>query len=357
MNNPFKKKFVQNIPVFLCAIFAAFVISEGVLRFLSVDPGTIGWAAQYFCISEDAGKIMKPRIEGFQFGHIEMKANEMGYRDDSWDQKKGVFRLMLLGDSLGFGWGCPFEKTAGQVLEQKSESAVFNLSIPGDGPTDYYRRYQRHKTQIQPDIVVLLTYVNDYFMGSGSVTAPSKETISQRQEQPFCRPYMGDRWKILNYSYLLRLLNQWRLAHEVTLNPWSSRKELIRKSFTEDVRFFTSLEAQGNASFDILSQLIQDIQKDGVKILLGYIPPAYAVESEILSEVGGVFNLKPGDLKYNFLEDRLKGFSNQLGVSFLSFTRVLRESEETLYFKSDFHLNEKGQELVGKKLAEVIHEL
>ena len=93
--------------------------------------------------------------------------NAMGFRDDKEfsapirDTKKA--RVMVLGDSFVWGVGVSAKQNITTYLQSRLGDGfeVYNLAIPGYGISQMYATYQRFKTIIDPDIVVLLFIDNN----------------------------------------------------------------------------------------------------------------------------------------------------------------------------------------------------
>ncbi len=52
---------------------------------------------------------------------VEVKVNSKGLREYEYDYEKppNTYRILVLGDSITFGWGVAFEKTYSKILEKK----------------------------------------------------------------------------------------------------------------------------------------------------------------------------------------------------------------------------------------------
>lgn len=123
---------------------------------------------------------------------FKVRINEEGTRGDRFKTKKpsNTTRILIVGDSVTFGWGVNGSETYPSILEQKLESElperdieVINAGVPGTGVKDFYL-YLKHKgLKYQPDIVVTsFTNVN---------WRSNKESYSQhkRAEEKVKREY------------------------------------------------------------------------------------------------------------------------------------------------------------------------
>ncbi len=99
---------------------------------------------------------------------VDIALNEHGMRDPPRRQAKGAgdFRIMMLGDSLTFGWGVEAEETFSRRLERRLREKNPRIEIlnTGVGNTNtpmqaaYFAAKGRH---FAPDLVILNTFIND----------------------------------------------------------------------------------------------------------------------------------------------------------------------------------------------------
>ncbi|MBF0446326.1 MAG: hypothetical protein HQL68_12130 [Magnetococcales bacterium] len=91
--------------------------------------------------------------------------NSLGYRGKLHGQNHtpGVFRIVLLGDSVGFGWGVDDQQTYGARLETiLPEVEVINLAVSGYGTDQELLRLKSEGINFQPDLVILHVVDNDF---------------------------------------------------------------------------------------------------------------------------------------------------------------------------------------------------
>jgi hypothetical protein len=95
-------------------------------------------------------------------------ANSHGWRDvdRSFEKPQGVFRILILGDSVTFGYIVPAEKVFTRVLEKRlrAEGAnveVLNVSYSGWGTHQQYEALKNHGIRYKPDLVIFNATAND----------------------------------------------------------------------------------------------------------------------------------------------------------------------------------------------------
>ena len=102
--------------------------------------------------------------------------------------------LVVLGDSIAYGWGLPYEQSFPAVLEglltrdtaAKGAWRVINAGVPGDTALMGCARYARDVTPFAPQIVVLCFGLNDAALRRTQFDA-QRERLWQAQHCPWMR--------------------------------------------------------------------------------------------------------------------------------------------------------------------------
>lgn len=115
---------------------------------------------------------MRPGAAGrfHESGDVHYRVNADGFRDREYAQAKpdGVFRIIILGDSVAFGWGVDQADTFTERLEAKLSQQlpepkieVLNLGISGYNPYTQARLLEDVGVRYQPDLVIVQFCIND----------------------------------------------------------------------------------------------------------------------------------------------------------------------------------------------------
>jgi len=118
---------------------------------------TLGWTA-----IEGASK--RHRDRGGQF-EVTYDINANGFRGPEYPLARtpATYRIVVIGDSNGFGWGVPWERTFSGILDRELEDAeVINLALAGYGLDQSYLRFQAEGAAYAPDLVVIQSTANDF---------------------------------------------------------------------------------------------------------------------------------------------------------------------------------------------------
>ncbi len=94
----------------------------------------------------------------------DIRTNAHGHRGPEYTLSKpeGTLRIMILGDSFGYGLGLPYEKTLAAILaEELNGVEILNTSVPGYATTQEYLAFKRDCMDFDPDLVIIMFCPND----------------------------------------------------------------------------------------------------------------------------------------------------------------------------------------------------
>jgi lysophospholipase L1-like esterase len=116
---------------------------------------------------------------------VEVSTNELGLRDRSIGKKPaGELRILLLGDSVTFGWGVPVEATFGRKLETLLAAELARPVRTVNAGVGSYNTVQEHAflainaDVIEADLVVLVYVDNDIEPTGGAFDPWSQRALS-----------------------------------------------------------------------------------------------------------------------------------------------------------------------------------
>ena len=179
--------------------------------------------------------------ERYTWGHL-VKNNQYGFRERNFDSPKpsGIYRIMVLGDSLTWGAGLAPEERYTAIAENLLNKTfndrkfeILNFGISG-GPTirerDILRQY---KDIVTPDLIVVGFFLNDpqprgqdYSVERENLENSTIGRIVQRM-QVFLRDvrllYLAERLKVAFYNLAMKagMIPDWQTALQRTYEPQS----------------------------------------------------------------------------------------------------------------------------------------
>jgi len=112
---------------------------------------------------------------------IYYKINQAGFRDDEFtrpnDKQTNEYRIVVLGDSVAWGWGVEMPQAWPQQLERQLSSAmpdkqvvVYNLAVNGYSTPQEVRVMEKIGFSYQPDLVILNYVLNDPEVEDGGLS-------------------------------------------------------------------------------------------------------------------------------------------------------------------------------------------
>jgi len=137
------KKLITNLIFLGITVFILFLLLEGSFRLFntcSLDSKRAGNLFSFIQESDNPSLIfeLKPNAGGY-LSEQYVRINSLGFRGPEYSISKSddVFRVIVLGESITFGWGVSENETFQEVLsknleeELDKEVEVFNLGVPG----------------------------------------------------------------------------------------------------------------------------------------------------------------------------------------------------------------------------------
>jgi lysophospholipase L1-like esterase len=248
--------------------------------------GLVEWGARVFLPPEVrsfkpiyvadplGGYTLKPHLSEYALGAM-VDVNAWGHRGPEWSPApaEGALRVALLGDSLAFGFGIPFEQTVGEVLagalqERGGRSAeVLNFGVPGLNSEQESALLERRVLGFAPDVVIVLLCGNDHEpafavdaqgwlvpgvdRGEGG-GAPS-DSAGDDGASGDVAPARSSRWGLLRNSAALLWANftwkQWMTMRSLPGDEVSMRPEVVPGPVSAELeaRVLTPLRAMAEA--------------------------------------------------------------------------------------------------------------
>ncbi len=112
---------------------------------------------------------------------VKVTINSAGFRDDEFPNPVASRsrRILLLGDSIAWGWGVAMEKVFPQVLEKllrekeragEAPTIVYNFGVDGYSTEQELRLLQTRGYALEPDLIVILYALNDPDTNDGGLS-------------------------------------------------------------------------------------------------------------------------------------------------------------------------------------------
>lgn len=160
-----------------------------------------------------AGYRFKPNLSVYAFG-AQLDTNSLGCRGHEWPKEKpsGTWRIVLIGDSIAFGFGVEFADTVGELLakmvtdQTNVPCEVLNFGVPGYNSVQELAVLETQALDFRPDLVLVMVSSNDHqdrlwvdpegFLHWGETGQAHTRVESEQVPRQ-------DRWGVLRHSAFL----------------------------------------------------------------------------------------------------------------------------------------------------------
>lgn len=265
------------------------------------------------------GHEHRPNTAGTYMG-VPVSINSMGLRDNEYALAKpdGQVRVLMLGDSLTFGWGAPVEGTTSKALERLlnaeggTQYQVINTGVGNTNTAMQTAYFLNRGHQFQPDVVVL-----NYFINDAEKTPEKKENFLTSFS--YAAVFLAGRLDILERTYFGKA--DWRQYYRDLYRPDAAGWQATQESFARLAAF---------------------CRERGIKLMIVNYPELHELES------------------YPFVEvtDAVGRLAAAQGLPFLDLLAAVRaEAPQSLWVTpTDSHPNSKAAELFAAAIAGQLRE-
>jgi len=362
-----------NLLVLLVSVLIAAAVAEIVLAHFFPQPTmdrVLADAPRIFSESDLLPYDLTPNSEGTHVTRefeTPVRINSLGYRDDEFEAaKSGRFRILAIGDSFTFGYGCTADEAYPNVIEARLNDAlgpgrveVINAGFAAcNYPDTYYLYLKERGLALDPDLILVGLFVGndlDHDL-AGEHTWPRVDDagLPLKIENTLFRvddgywvsrtPLLRYRLPVVRNSHLAQVLisalkRARPSAPTVLFNRWMYRRDYTDR--TEDAvdRVATLIAATADLA-----------EERGIPIVFVIIPAREQVHPERYDFSRHAFMAghdleKPQRVLRRLLEDR--------GLVSLDLLPAVRGASEegSLYYDLDQHWNSRGQALAGEAIA------
>lgn len=407
-----KKKYLYNAVLLISSLFLSLAIGEIVVRafygiilggpayhklFMEYDP-LLGWKK----IPNNVGKHTT-----FEYSITE-RINSKGVRgpEHSYDKKKNVYRILILGDSFAEGYTVNFNELfseqLGKYLAGKKRKTIFeviNMGTGGYSTDQELLLFQNEGKKYRPNLTILMFCDNDvwynnqsrYWRGykplfrldkSGGIRLTNipvpRLNNTYGTEENSSKNYFNTIKRYLDKkSYLYRLVREriettpflYRLAIELQLtkvsqkiSPNSNNTIYIPDEFRVYERTENNIILEAwRITEKLIIKLQEEINEIGGQFLLFYIPNKPSVYGDDWKKMKIQYSISNQNWNIRQIRDKLRTICKKNGIAFLDSSDAFSVKSEQLniegkrlYFKKDGHWNKNGHEFVGEILAQYI---
>lgn len=298
------------------------------------------------------------------FSGVPVVINRYGLRGDeiAIAKKPNTVRILVVGDSITFGYGIPVESTYAKVLERllnteaagKMQYEVLNAGTLGGSLTDYHHLLTQKAETLQPDIVLVGLNLNDIvvYTEKGAVSDVGAQWHSGRlawtkrlsrfllqhsQLYVFC----FGRFKSSMYFSGVLDVNKARGMNFVTLTPPSAYQKEAWES-----------------SFRMLTKIAAFCRERGYRLVVVVFPLEMQLSAEELQFYREKYHLHLGpEALSGEPQQRLRDFAAKTGITLVDLLPAYRAlNPEDLYLRNamvradPYHPSVKGNQVAAEEI-------
>jgi len=260
--------------------------------------------------------------------HVAINSKGLRDRERSYDKPAGIFRIVVMGDSMVFGSGgveVPDRFT--DILERSTENVeVINMGVPGYGADQEYLYLKTEAFKYHPDLVVFCAFFNDFDESFSAINPGSgrpKGYFSLSAGQlVFHSPSFSMFYKLSQDTYLLGLA-------DVALRKISGayRRLYRRPGLVLDP------EARLATFTRLYTSAAELCRQHGSEFVILYLPYPGQVSTiniqQVMDDLAATDNIRTLDLMD---------------------TMQRAQAVSPAYFRNDIHLNKYGHQVVANAL-------
>ena len=360
------KRFVKSFALLVISSSFTLLLVEGLLHLV---PELLPVEIQQALSSKgrahpEIGNLPEPNSSGIivtRDFESPYKVDENGFRNTgNWPDEADI---VVIGDSLVFGYGVDADQAWPQLLSQQTGTDVLNLGLIGASPQQYRRIYEAFARPLKPAVVVVGFFARNDFWDADMYASWESSGVggnylewrgfgrptAEQYDDPLYRTFYAVRKR----SYVLALiklgrdaLSGKRTATPTELTTATGSKMLLHG---DDYTLKTLLSEPGSETFElVISELLQirDAARDDGSRLVVLLQPA---KEEVYREAENA----PLPDATAALRRRLQ----QLEIEYIDAAPALQELAQDsapLYFPTDGHPNADGYAVFAKLVADYL---
>ena len=312
-------------------------------------------------------------VENIPYGHatfigVPVSINREGIRGDEISRPKPphITRLLVVGDSITFGYGIPIQDTYAKVLERRLNEAspdnrsyeVLNGGTLGASLSDYLHFLNQKAESLQPDIVLIGLCLNDILVYSDSGAILEGGTQWRGSRLPKVRSFN---------HFLLRHSQLYTLVY-ASLKSTLYGSGVLDINKSQGVNFVavapsSDYQAQAWASSqEMLSRIVAFCRERDYQLVVAVFPMQMQLSPAEFKFCRERFHLQLGDGALSGdPQRRLQGFATTMGFTMIDLLPAYRvHGAEALYLRNKkipydpTHPSIRGNQIAADEIFRVL---
>ncbi len=334
-----------------------FGLGEILARSLNLVDRLNGFPRQLYQTTEDEELpyVLRPSVDTTARGHrVVIDENGMRVAEDTAPPPAEARRILVLGDSVAFGFKMAFEETLGARLEDELESRtgrphqVLNGGVEGYNTRNQLAWLRQYGLAQDPEAIVVAFNLNDY--DYGPVMGPNGVLTTDRTQRvsTWSPANLSDFYVLLRWIYKIGV--QRLTAAPADTTPAEDGGQ-DGQPFLKFDRFVSILRKQYYANptderwpqmIDALRGLRDDATTHGMPVVIAILPDGDQIGSDEPDMVP---------------QERLADVCRQEGLDCVDLVPMFEaEAGDEPLFIDIMHPNAKGHRIIARELADRLDE-
>ncbi len=323
-------------------------------------------------------------LEGNGRNEFWVDVSSQGLRDREFPPKKpGEYRIAIVGDSMTMGWGLSTDKVLSRALENElrarnlnREVTVMNMGVVGFGPWQERLFFLERGLPLQPDMVLLQLFPRNDVQNTLTRTGEYLDSFNFGWEELVLYWRFHADWRMQAEWWLRTHCHLYHHLKLITGSRFDLNLLLRNVRFLEPVQmpelppmgprpfhmefmledWYPNLKKGWDMMQDDIRSFAQDCRKRNIEFACFCLPSPNEISDAAWNEA---LASAKGLARYERLKDvRLcEEFCAAEGIPFANIANGLvikGEGDIDYYLPDGVHYNEKGNQLVGKILADYV---
>lgn len=298
-------------------------LGEGLTRFLNRNGGVYDVETYRYArlLTRPAPEVHHLQVPGAAavLQGVEVKINARGLRDRDFDAQPpaGVKRLLLMGDSVTFGWGVPQDKTYAKVCEQELAKAgkyeLINAAVVNHTTSRMLAFYRQELHTYGAPVVLLAFFINN----------------ANESADPGIRAYLDTPLEFPVFLYS-------RLRRVTARGP--DFDTMHRQLYAAENPFYKAFSER-------LTGFITELKKAGKQVIVVNVPDAA--------------HLDEPKYRYQDITDKVLGLAQTAGAQTIDLYPAVKgmPAKDIVNSGEDRHPNAEGHRRMGAYLAAELKKL
>lgn len=276
---------------------------------------------------------------------VRFTTDEHGFRNDpQWPAQADI---VIVGDSLSFGFGVNQEHAWPRIIARELRPArVINLSLPGMGPPQYVRLYEKYGAPLRPKLLLFCIFSgNDVrdtrrFQKWQAAGAPGNYATWNLTDADAEIPLMEKSYLFLSLRSSVRNLRARSRSQTLTL-PRGGRLQLVPEHYRADVRLIARADPGFTGIAEAVAKAKGLADRTGTQLLVVIFP----TKEEVYQALQG--------RRYPHLDKPIRDSLKGRNLEILDLMGPLRSAARhgpQLYFEVDGHPNELGNHIIAERV-------